>query len=389
MVPAIVATNPACTPIGVVSGSPVIEDIVVTKNAASPIGVVAGNPIIDAIVTSLLFSTATITDIITGSPVVPSITARVVIATPLDVVAGTPDIGTPLMLSNAASPVAVLAGSPVIDSIVATSIGAQVPDVISGVPVVPSVVAISMSGNVAISDLVSGIPDIPEIITSRVGAVISDVATESPIVPDISVTYLTAVISDLATGTPVIGSPSAIFEPLITDHSVLAYICTLTGSPDIELPISYFQSRLRSGESSYLSVNIPGIDHAEEIADRSNGEIIIEVAYLIGGTIRQQSEIIRVNLDDIKIYSGPINKSITLTGYKQETYTPKSIELEDHIYYSQTSGEHRFRFARPNIDLHPGDEVTVGIVTFTANVVSYFVKVDSNLAQTQMEISES
>lgn len=137
---------------------------------------------------------------------------------------------------------------------------------------------------------------------------------------------MTATPYDVLSGIPYADEVSAQIIDLITENAVIVYFFTLTGSPDIEIPISSFQGRLRSGDSSYLSVVIPGMDYAGEIADRSTGQMVIDAAYSVAGVPRKRSEIVRVNLDTIRIDDGPVNKSITLTGYRQETYTSKACQ---------------------------------------------------------------
>lgn len=65
-----------------------------------------------------------------------------------------------------------------------------------------------------------------------------------------------------------------------TDGALIRYYLTVTGAADglddIEIPMSSFQARRRSGEPTYLSVVIPGLDHAEAIAARSNGTIRVD-----------------------------------------------------------------------------------------------------------------
>ncbi len=68
---------------------------------------------------------------------------------------------------------------------------------------------------------------------------------------------------------------------------------------------------------------------------------------------------------------------------------PKSVTLSDATYKNLNNGEYRFRFAEPNLELNPGDTVTVGFNTFTANVISYYVSVSEGAAETRMEVSES
>lgn len=179
--------------------------------------------------------------------------------------------------------------------------------------------------------------------------------------------------------------------PESTENTI--YLFTLTGAEDattdIEIPIRSVQARLRSGTPTYLQIVIPGLAAAQAINDRPNGTMQVDIAFLKQGVISQRNNIIEANLEDIRIDEGPVNKSITLTGHKQETYTQKSITLAGQIYTGTINGETRYRFAVPNVYLHPGDEVTIGDDTFDANVISYFINARPGGMTTQMEISES
>ncbi|WP_319577669.1 hypothetical protein [uncultured Desulfobacter sp.] len=322
----IVVTNPACSPINVVSGIPDIENIVVSNPAVRPVGVFSGAPVIDSIAATQVYSPCSIADVVAGSPVVQAISAMWILAVPLDVISGVPDIGSPHALSDAATPIGVVSGSPVIDSIVVTSIGCSIEDVVSGVPVVPDIVVSSTYGIVSISDVVSGAPDIGSPAVELWGARISDIVSGLPDIGRPVASSVTAIPISVISGIPVVGTPGASFEALITSNAVLVYLCTLTGTTDIEIPIKSFQSRLRSGAETYLSVVVPGKEYIDEIDARSDGQIIIETAYLVAGVERQRTEIIRVNLDTVRVDEGPVDYSITLTGYRQETYMPNSAD---------------------------------------------------------------
>ena len=167
----------------------------------------------------------------------------------------------------------------------------------------------------------------------------------------------------------------------------LNYIFTLTGTPDIEIPISSFQTRMRSGAQTYLSVVIPGIEYATEINTRTDGDIKIDATYYVGNIIVRQT-IVWAHLRDISIDVGTKKQSITLSGYRQETYTPKAITLFGHTYFRLYDGKYTFRFSEPNIFLRPGDTITVDNTTFTADLITYYVSASANGAiETQIEVS--
>lgn len=188
---------------------------------------------------------------------------------------------------------------------------------------------------------------------------------------------------DIVAGTPILGSPAGDF--VFTDLSTanLMYSCTLTGTTDVVLPISSFQCRARSGEQTYLSVVVPGLDYADDISSRSDGQIIVYAQYVVGGVVRLTKELARVNLSDITIHDGTQNKSIVLIGYRQETFTSKAVTMTGYTYYNLNDGEYRYRFATPDFTLNPGDEVTIDSISFTVDVISFYVDVFG----TTMEVS--
>jgi len=174
-----------------------------------------------------------------------------------------------------------------------------------------------------------------------------------------------------------------------TTFAVVYYLFTLTGAADsttdIEIPISSFQCRMRSGDPTYLSVVIPGSEYATEITARANGTLQIEMAYKQDGAYLQREVIVQADLETVAIDEGADNQSITLTGHKTETFTAKTTLLENSVYRSVKSGKIRHRIAKPNIYLRPGDTVTVESDTFTADVISYAISVDSQT----MEVAEA
>jgi len=170
------------------------------------------------------------------------------------------------------------------------------------------------------------------------------------------------------------------------------YYFTLTGSgdstTDIEIPISSFQCRKRNGDPSYLQVVIPGIAHAGEISDRSNGDLEVYIGYKIDGEIVTKKLIVSANLETIRIDKGTDSQSITLSGHKTETFTPKSISLSGATYQSITDGKLRYRVVEPDVNLNAGDSVTIDGMTFSADLISYYVSATKDGLNQNMEISQ-
>lgn len=173
------------------------------------------------------------------------------------------------------------------------------------------------------------------------------------------------------------------------DKYVIKYFCTLTGeaddTTDVVLPISQFQARKRDGEATYLSVVVPSHDNAQEVSDRANGQIIIEMAYFVGDTEQLREEILRVDLENIRTDEGPIRRSITLTGHRTETYGGQITTLTDANYKYVSEGVRRYRFAVADPWLNPGDTVRVGDDEFRAGYITYIISERFR----QMEVTEA
>jgi hypothetical protein len=147
------------------------------------------------------------------------------------------------------------------------------------------------------------------------------------------------------------------------DLAVVRYYCTLTGAADgladVTLPISSFQARKRTDQRDYLSVVVPGVAYADAIASRSNGQIYIEMAYLLDGVESVREEIIRADLEKIDIHEGTRNRSITLSGYGDGSMPARAASIRGSNYKATYSGSMSFRFPQADPYLNPGDALTV------------------------------
>lgn len=175
------------------------------------------------------------------------------------------------------------------------------------------------------------------------------------------------------------------------DLAVKRFYFTLTGSnetppiADIEIPISSFQTRLRQSEPTYLSVVIPDVDtYASAVTARSNGQMVVEMAYLLDGVESVREEICRVDLESVDIYEGARNQSISLSGHITETYATKITALTGASYYNLSGGLRRYRCAMDPY-LRPGDTVRVNGEEFTAGSITLSRSVSSET----MEVLEA
>jgi hypothetical protein len=175
------------------------------------------------------------------------------------------------------------------------------------------------------------------------------------------------------------------------DRAVIRYYCILTGAADglsdLTIPISSFQASKRTGESTYLSVVVPGMAYAEQIADRSNGEVVIYMAYLLDGVESLREEILRVELEQINPQEGARSRSITLIGHKTVTYDARAVSIQGCNYKYTSGGSRGFRFPQADPYLNPGDALTV-IDTDDALTVDYITYAISARGAKFMEVRE-
>ena len=141
---------------------------------------------------------------------------------------------------------------------------------------------------------------------------------------------------------------------------------------DIVIPISSFQCRIKNGDPTYLSVVMPGINYASDINLRLNGDLVLRMGYLSNGEIILSEIISIVDFENIIIYEGPTNKTITLDGHRTETFIPKEINLTGSIYRNITAGKLRYR-CTPNLYARPGDTANINNDSFTIENITYSV----------------
>jgi len=127
---------------------------------------------------------------------------------------------------------------------------------------------------------------------------------------------------------------------------------------------------------------------AQAVSDRSNGEMVIEMAYTIDGQESIREEILRADLEDIRTDEGPVNRSIILTGHKTQTFGSKIVELENPTYKNVSGGRILYRFARLDLYLNPGDTCRVEDDEFVIDYITYMVSVGSDHVFKTMELRE-
>jgi hypothetical protein len=159
----------------------------------------------------------------------------------------------------------------------------------------------------------------------------------------------------------------------------LRFFCTITGAadlqPDVEIPIKSFYARKKSGDPSYLQVVIAGAGYAGAVANRPNGDLILEIGYEVAGVVSLREQIAIVDIDEISIYDGGDSRSITVAGHRTTAYTNNYIEINRKlaVYHGFQKNVLSYRFAFIDPYLNPGDTLIVGETAMTVENVIYIV----------------
>jgi len=158
----------------------------------------------------------------------------------------------------------------------------------------------------------------------------------------------------------------------------VTYQFTLTGAPDgvddVIIPISSIQGRSRDGAPTYLSAVVPTMDYAAQISARPNGQMILSRGYRLVDLATTWREIIRANLDSIRIDQGARSASVTLTGYATITnQDPKTVTISGASYRNiGADGKRRYR-CPVDMWLRPGDTAVVNGESITVATISYTI----------------
>jgi len=178
----------------------------------------------------------------------------------------------------------------------------------------------------------------------------------------------------------------ATIDPII--NPVFRFIFRLTGAADglsdQIIPISSFSARLKSGDPTFLSVVIPGLDYSAQIAARPNGDLSIKMGLEVAGIIILTEEIVRVDFENIQITEGAVNKTIILDGHRTETWSTKTVVLTAASYRKLHKGKLRYRCV-PDLYVKPGDTVEIESDNFVVDNITLSMSAN----QINMEITEA
>jgi hypothetical protein len=161
------------------------------------------------------------------------------------------------------------------------------------------------------------------------------------------------------------------------------YYMQISGSPTLTIPISSWQSTRQLDRTQYLQCVVPAVDdYVSLIAERQGVSIftIYRTATLSNGYVHNV-KVAESLLESAAFSEGGMNYSCTLSGYPAGASAPTipaTYELAGVRYVTESStGTY---LARCAIDwlLRPGDIVSVGELTFTADYINYYANERDN-----------
>jgi len=155
------------------------------------------------------------------------------------------------------------------------------------------------------------------------------------------------------------------------------YTLTITGTPDLVVPISSWQATLRMGSrSDYLQAVIPAAqDLAESISDRSSGRLLIKKGYIFDDGSKRSEVIAESEFSAISSARGPVNYTITVSGYMaSKTADLADRQIKNARSINVANGSYR---VRSDIDLFLRPGMNAGVLggTFKVDYINFYVSV--------------
>ena len=173
------------------------------------------------------------------------------------------------------------------------------------------------------------------------------------------------------------------------DLAVYRYYVRITGSadglPDYDLTgFKSFQFRMKADSTSYLNiVLVHDAAIMAAVADRPNGDLVIDMVATVNGVESLREELIRAPLYSTRYDRGGDSRSISIVGYASGISGGSRVELQGVTTETMLSdGRMRLRCARPDFYLKPGDtavfgsqEITVGSIASAISPISQYMDV--------------
>jgi len=164
------------------------------------------------------------------------------------------------------------------------------------------------------------------------------------------------------------------------------YTLTITGNPDLVVPISSWQATLREGaRSDYLQAVMPAAQNiADAISARSGGRLLVSKGYRFDDGSERSEVIVESDFSTIRVDRGSVNFTITVSGYiESKAAQSASRKLNGVRSLSVSNGSYRARsdidlFLRPGMTAEVlGEEFQVSYINFYASRVDQFCDVGS------------
>ena len=152
------------------------------------------------------------------------------------------------------------------------------------------------------------------------------------------------------------------------------YTLTITGSPDLVVPISSWQATLRSGTGSdYLQAVIPAASSlTQAIADRAGGRLVISKGYRFDDGSERSEPIVEAEFSQLRSDRGPRNYTVTVSGFLPASAAQQSERvLREVRTLSFSSSQYRARGAI-DLFLRPGMTVTADDVSFEVEFINFY-----------------
>lgn len=168
-------------------------------------------------------------------------------------------------------------------------------------------------------------------------------------------------------------------------NAKITYECILSNDDDdITLPIESFQGYFRTNESSYLGVVIPTIIYEDQVnAAITAGSCTLSVymikTYSTGNIVRELVQTVDIDETGVRIDEGAANQSMTLSGYRKETRTPKVSVLGSSFKKSTQYSTDGIKYSyqcQPDLFIRAGDTVRIDGNEFTADSIRWEVNVE-------------
>ena len=166
------------------------------------------------------------------------------------------------------------------------------------------------------------------------------------------------------------------------------------GVADVTIPMSSFQCNARYNDparrfqsASYLDVVVPdALTWAVAIAARSNGQLVIQMAYKQGGVVVQTQEVLRTDYDGAK-YDKKLN-TYTLSGIRMFFPGSATYELENVVDSVTNDGVLSWTLKEPHIYLMPGDTATYDGDSITVESIVWSVVAQDKKVITSYKVNE-